>query len=126
MANLIKIGSTVFKVGNTILTPNKYSPYNYVATITASGLKPYRSAVDTVNNKLYVANSSSTSLYVFDLTTFALITTVTTGTVSYSVTVDNAGNRLFVGGSNGLYIYDLTTYSLITTLSSGGRACVVL
>lgn len=109
----------VVNASNVIKVVNRYS-FKDVATITEGLNKPRYST--SSNGKLYVTNSGTKSVSVYDLSTYALITTIAIDKAVENIVAAN--DKIYVqngsfGTGNNVTVIDAATNTIITTIEVG-------
>lgn len=96
----------------------KYSDFSYITNFIANRASGI--VFDAVSNKLYVAGHSSNNLRIYDGTSYALLTTIATGGLTYGVSQDPDNSDLLViqnYGLNTLQLFRKSTNTIIGTYS---------
>ena len=95
-----------------------------VATVPV-GSNPAGADVNTATNKIYVVNSTDSSVSVIDGVTNTVTKTITgVGTQPTDIAVNSATNKIYVAGgtANGAVVIDGATDTVLTTVPTGNYA----
>ncbi|KLU66048.1 N-acetylmuramoyl-L-alanine amidase LytC precursor [Desulfosporosinus acididurans] len=97
------------------------------ATVVPVGNYPCSVAVNTVTNKIYVANYESNSIMVIDGTTNTIDKAISVGNTPCSVAVNTVTNKIYVAnpGSNSITVIDGATNTTGTAISLGNSPSAV-
>jgi YVTN family beta-propeller protein len=94
---------------------------NSLLTSLPVGTAPYDVAFDSYNKRLYVANSSTNNITVYDSINYLIIGTISVGTFPNAVEFDSENNRVYVANRNSanVTIIDTLTNTITGTVSVG-------
>jgi DNA-binding beta-propeller fold protein YncE len=86
--------------------------------VTPGAQIPVALAVDAAAGRLYVSETSGLDVKVFDLTTHALLGSITGLSNSEGIAVDPVAYKLYVATNNTIRVYDSITLALLTAFGS--------
>ena len=118
---------------SSMFTIQHVSASGLVRTITRPGFLPNALALDETRNRLFVFDTSSGSVFVYDATTLEELGSVeTTLEDSMSMVIDESAGKLYVGYfgpgvevTDGIAVINTATAALIKYLPSGGYTYLV-
>ena len=86
------------------------------------GSSPYELAVDTANDRVYVANEGSNNVTVLNATTGATLGAIGVGAQPRSIAVNESAGRLYVTnwGSDNVSVIDTSTDTVLRSVPVGG------
>ncbi len=123
MSHLLKTGSSILKVGENLFRVRDTASYMKIATKSINTPRGVIFDPIVTNNRFFVIEQATNKCYVYDNTSFNLITTITGLLIPVVVVFDPivANNRFAIGnlsGSETTNIYDATSYSLLHTITT--------
>jgi YVTN family beta-propeller protein len=98
------------------------SPTDFTATTLNVGAYPEALAVDPSTNQVFVVNSNSNNVSVFDASNDSLVATIAVGFYPVAIADDPPTSRVFVAdyGSYIVSVIDASNDSLVATITVGG------
>ena len=123
--NMRTVKAAVTSVGLFLALAGAGYAQSVIATVPV-GNSPAAVAVDTVTNKVYVANINSGNVSVVDGNTNAVLATIPVGSGPWTIGVNELTNRIYIGNqySGNVSVIDGTTDTVIATIYCAGNGLV--
>jgi DNA-binding beta-propeller fold protein YncE len=124
MGYIVKSGSNLLKVGNSVFKVKDMYSYSTTITPSSNGILFLSFDPNISNNRLSVGSYYDKNIKILDATTLAVLATISVGVAAYGLCFDpvSSNNRLFVccEDQKTINVYDSNSFAQLTQILTTG------